>query len=195
MKNNKIKLIFFIFKFFILLFLFSGSAEEFNFDVTEVEITEKGNKFKGIKRGTITVDNGIIINADEFSYDKITNILKTKGKVKIFDKTNGYIIYSDEVTYYKNKEIFLSKGNSKAVNKETNIDADIFEYDKNQNILKAKYNVKIDDSKEEIIIFAEEIIYQKNQEQIFTIGETEAQIQNKYNFVSKNIAIDKHYDA
>ena len=192
MKNNKIKLVFFIFKFFISLFLCSVNAEEFNFDVTEVEITEKGNKFKGIKRGTITVDNGIIINADQFSYNKITNILKTKGKVKIFDKNNGYIIYSDEVTYFKSEEKFFSKGNSKAISKETKIDADIFEYDKNLNILKAKYNVKIDDSKEQIIIFAEEIIYQKNQEQIFTIGETKAQIQNKYNFVSKNVELDRN---
>ena len=57
-----------------------ANSEEFNFDITEVEITENGNKFKGIKRGTITVDNGIIIKANEFNYDKIKNILNTKGK-------------------------------------------------------------------------------------------------------------------
>ena len=49
--------------------------EQFNFDVTEVEILEKGNKFIGKKRGIITTQDNIEIEADQFEYDKISNIL------------------------------------------------------------------------------------------------------------------------
>ena len=46
MKNNKIILAFFILKFFLLFFLSLSNSEEFNFDITEVEIRENGNKLK-----------------------------------------------------------------------------------------------------------------------------------------------------
>ena len=35
--------------FFCLFFYNAYSSEQFNFDVTEIEITENGNKFKGKK--------------------------------------------------------------------------------------------------------------------------------------------------
>ena len=53
-----------------------NSQEQFNFDVTQIDILENGNKFIGTKRGTITSNNGIIINADQFEYQKKLNILK-----------------------------------------------------------------------------------------------------------------------
>ena len=64
----------------ILIFYSSNlfGQEQFNFDVTEIEIKENGNKFIGLKRGTITTDNGINIDADNFIYDKIPNILNVK---------------------------------------------------------------------------------------------------------------------
>ena len=62
-----------IFKFILLfvfyfVFLNANSQEQFNFDVTEVEILENGNKFVGKKRGKITSEDGIEINADKFEY-------------------------------------------------------------------------------------------------------------------------------
>ena len=68
MKNSLI-LVVLIFKIFFTATVGSNSAESFNFDVTEIEITENGNKFKGINRGKIRTDNGIVIDADEFDYD------------------------------------------------------------------------------------------------------------------------------
>ena len=53
----------------------SNASNGFNFNVTEIEILNNGNLVKGLKRGTINTDNGITIKADEFIYDKITNIL------------------------------------------------------------------------------------------------------------------------
>ena len=65
----------FINKIFVIIFLLliqniSYSAETFNFDVTEVEILENGNVFKGSKRGLITTGGGIKLEADYFKYNK-----------------------------------------------------------------------------------------------------------------------------
>ena len=85
MKNKIIKIIviFLIFKSFVIFKV--NSSEKFNFDITEIEISENGNRIKGLKRGTITSNDNLIINANEFDYEKISNILILKGNVIIKD--------------------------------------------------------------------------------------------------------------
>ncbi len=186
---SKIKIIFFIFIFFnsnILL-----GQEQFNFDITEIEIKENGNKFFGLKRGTITSDSGVSIDADKFIYDKIQNIIDAQGNVKITDKLNDVIIYSNEITYLKNDEIIYTTGNSKAINDKTIITAEEFKYLKKNNILVARNEVNINDTKEDVKIFAEEMTYNKNEEIVSTMGFTESRVQNKYNFYSYNVIYDK----
>ena len=63
MKSNFFKIILVIIFYFVSLNVYS--AEEFNFDITEVQILENGNKFLGTKRGIITTSDGITINADQ----------------------------------------------------------------------------------------------------------------------------------
>ena len=48
MKNNIYKLILLI--FFNAYFSWAHAGDQFNFDVTEIEIFDKGNKFKGKKK-------------------------------------------------------------------------------------------------------------------------------------------------
>ena len=65
MKSKKL-----IFILFFLIFL-SGtslnSKEEFTFEVTEIEILNEGNLFKGLKRGDATsIDGNVTITADTF---------------------------------------------------------------------------------------------------------------------------------
>ena len=187
--RNKLKII-----LFILIFLNSNillGQEQFNFDVTEIEIKENGNKFFGLKRGTITSDSGINIDADKFIYDKIKNILDAQGNVKIVDKLNNVTIFSNEITYIKNEEIIYTTGNSKAINDKTIISAEEFKYLKKTNTLVAKNEVNINDTKEDVKIFAEEMTYNKKEEIISTKGFTESRVQNKYNFYSKNVLYDK----
>ena len=186
---NKFKLLIFI------TFIFQSNIllaqDQFNFDVTEIEIKENGNKFFGLKRGTITTDSGLVINADKFIYDKILNILDAEGNVKIIDKLNNYTIYTNKITYLKNDEIIFTKGDSKAVNDNTVILAQEFKYLKKTNLLIAKNKVTIDDPDEDIVIFSQEITYDQNKNVIFTEGFTEARVQNKYNFYSKNVFYNK----
>ena len=102
---------------FLFIFTFNNSyaSEQFTFDVTEIQITENGNKFIGTNRGRIQTDNGIIIKADEFIYNKELNILDASGNVQIEDKINNYFIYSNNITYNKNEEIIFTRGDSKAI--------------------------------------------------------------------------------
>ncbi|MDC2980562.1 LPS assembly protein LptD, partial [Candidatus Pelagibacter sp.] len=56
------------------------------------------------KRGNITTNNGINIEADNFEFDKIKNILVAYGKVVIEDKINNYKFTTQNILYDKNKE-------------------------------------------------------------------------------------------
>ena len=187
MRNN-------IYKYLILIFLYiclpikSNSSEQFNFDITNVEILENGNLFKGKDKGVITSENGIIINADSFEYNKIKNILNASGNVKIEDKVQKIIIFTDSITYLKNLEIILTKNNSKAIAQDEKIiTADNFKYEKNENIINANGNVYLEDKNQDYSISAEEITYFKNEEKIVSKGKTSSVVNSKYKINSSNI--------
>ena len=90
MKNKMSKIIFILAA--ILISLNSYADEVFNFDVTEIQILDNGNKFIGLKRGTAKSNDGVIIDADRFEYNKNLNILNASGNVKINDAINNFII-------------------------------------------------------------------------------------------------------
>ena len=111
MKNKLL----YIFLFFIFSNLVNSKiygSEVYNFDVTEAEILENGNIFIGKKGGTATSEDGTVITAKNFSYDKIKNILIAIGDVEIDDKKEKIIIYSQKITYLKNKEYVFTDGES-----------------------------------------------------------------------------------
>ena len=173
MKNKIIKIIICISVY--LLTLGVSNSSEFIFDITEVEITENGNKFNGYKRGVIKTDDGVIINADQFEYIKDLNILNASGKVEILDPINNFSIYTDKVTYKKKEEIIFTKNKSKAIslNDEITIIASEFIYNRNLNILNAKENVTIEDKIQDYVINSNTIEYLKDEEKIFSKGKTQ----------------------
>ena len=115
--RNKLKSIIFIFFCFSILCKSVNSNEPFVFNVTEIEILENGNQINGYKGGTATSKDGSIITAENFFYNKLTNILEAIGNVKYLDISNDIIITSDKALYLKNDEKVYTTGNSKAVNK------------------------------------------------------------------------------
>ena len=174
--------------FFILNYSNVNSSEQFQFDVTEVEILENGNLFKGLKRGSIKTEDGIIIDADNFVYNKISNIVNADGNIKLKDKINNYVIFSDKLIYKKNEEIIITDGNSKAIDQKNRIiTAKKFTYNKILNIIYAEGNARIEDVVEDYVVFAEKITYFKEDEIINTKGETTAKIKSKYNIKSKDV--------
>jgi len=109
---NKIILIFLI--IFNLIIFNANSDDQINFDVSEIQILDEGNKIIGKDRGTITTNSGIIIDADEFEFNKVKNILKAKGNIIIKDKINNYDFKSDNILYDKNNEKIEIIGKSEA---------------------------------------------------------------------------------
>ena len=150
------------------------AAEVFNFDVTEVEIIEEGNKFLGKNGGTATSSDGTVIKANNFEYDKLKNILIAIGNVEINDKKENIIITSQKVTYFKNKEFIFSEGQSQAINEDIIIDADNFEYNKITNVINANGDVKIDNRSENYLIYTNKATYLKNEELFLTKGQSQA---------------------
>jgi LPS-assembly protein len=114
MKNKKKFLVILVLSF-LFNFQLIKAAEPFNFNVTEIEILEEGNIFKGFNGGTATTDEGLVITADNFDYNKSLNILITTGNVVINDTINDYEIFADKITYFRNQEKILTSGKTKAI--------------------------------------------------------------------------------
>jgi len=186
--KNKLRSFILIFFYFFLLSKSVYSNEPFIFNVTEIEILENGNQINGYKGGTATSEDGSTIAAENFFFNKLTNILEVNGNVKYLDITNDIIITSDKAVYLKNEEKVYTTGNSKAINENNTITASSLEYDKIKNIFKAKKNAVANDFEKETTIYADEITYLKDEEKVFTKGKTKALIENKYKFNSEDVS-------
>ena len=192
--KNKIKSYLFILFCFLLVSKNINANEPFIFDVTEIEILENGNQLYGYKGGTATSKDGSIITAENFSYNKLTNILETTGNVKYFDKIKNITVTSDKAIYLKNEEKIFTIGNSKAVSENNSITASDLEYDKINNIFEAKKNAIVNDFEKDTIIYADEISYFKNEEKVFAKGKTKALIEKKYKFISEDVSYFRNSD-
>ena len=73
--KNKTLLVFLIFLINFFLIKLSYGQDQFNFNVSEIEILENGNKIIGSNGGKVSTDDGIIIEADNFIYRKNENVL------------------------------------------------------------------------------------------------------------------------
>ncbi|MDB0053895.1 hypothetical protein N9E98_00730 [Candidatus Pelagibacter sp.] len=188
--------------YFFLIFIFFNfsafSADQFNFDITEVEILKNGDVVKGTEGGMVTTDDGLIIIANTFVYDKLSNILTANGNVEIEDLNRNLKIFSDTAIYKKNSEILITNYNSKAIYDDDKlIFGNTFTFDRTKNLMNANGDVKIEDLKENNLIFTNDITYYKNLEKIITKGSTKAfiqtegsiekSIQSKYKINSSNV--------
>ena len=187
MKNSIIKFCYLIFCY--LIFFNAYGIEQFNFDVTELEILENGDKVVGSKRGKITSNNGIVITADQFEYYKKKNILNASGNVKITDTNNNYDIYTQKITYKKKNNLIFTNNGSKAVDSKAGVEinAENFEYNLLENILTATNNAIIENKLKDYKISSNFISYLKYDRKIYTKGKTTAIIKSKYNFKSSDV--------
>ena len=176
----------------ILDIFYPAYSDEFNFNVTELEITENANIIKGINGGVVNTKNEeITIKADNFTYNKLTTLLEAEGNVRLVDKVADVVIESNQIFYLKNKEEIYTKGKSVALNgSDIQIDADqYFKYNKLTSIMEAKGNVKLDDKNENVIIYTNEIFYFINEEKIFTLGKTNMDFEDKYNMEGSDLTL------
>ena len=111
--KNKTLLILLISLINFFLIKLAYAQDQFNFDVSEIEILEDGNKIIGSNRGKVSTGDGIIIEANNFIFIKSENVLNASGKVLIKDTINNYNIYSENIKYEKDYEKIYSKGKTK----------------------------------------------------------------------------------
>ena len=193
MKNKSVIIL--VLAILSLNLFYSVSSDEFNFNITELQITENGNTIKGVNGGIVTSKNNeIVITADNFKYNKFTTLLEAEGNVKLIDKIQNIVIESNEIFYLKNKEEIYTKGKSIALSgADVQIDASqYFKYNKLTSLLEAKGNIKLDFKDKNINIYTDEITYLINKEKISTLGKTNIKIEDKYNVDGYNLTLLKN---
>ncbi len=151
--KNKIILSIIFFSINLFLIELSNAQDQFNFNVSEIEILDNGNKIIGSKRGEIATSEGIIIEADNFVYKKIDNVLNAQGKVIIKDTINNHKIYSDNIVYEKNIEKIFSQGKTKSeISSRFILESDDVSYLIDKKILSSNNNTSIIDNNEQTYI-------------------------------------------
>ena len=108
MKNKFV--IFFLILLFNVYDFNQVIAEEFIFEVSNLEITENGNTYKGNNRGTIKTDSQLKLISDNFEYLKKINRLEANGDVQLFDLSNNITINAQQIFYLKNEEKIFTVG-------------------------------------------------------------------------------------
>jgi LPS-assembly protein len=132
-----------LFNFFIIS---TNGVEQFNFNITDIEILENGRIFKSSNKGVVKANNGIVIYANSFEYDKVTNILNASGDVKMEDAVEDYTIFADNVTYLKDDEEVFTKGKTKSmIHSKYEIKSKNINFLINENILSSKEKTTIKD--------------------------------------------------
>ena len=170
-----------------ILFLTKLNSEEiFIFNISELQVTDDGNLYRGFNGGEAYIEDEISIKAENFEYNKITNILIANEDVVFEDKNKNITITAEEIIYEKNNEKVTAKGNVSITDKSKNINikANKIFYSKNENLISATDKVNYTDKNKDIIIIAEQISYYKGQEKLF------AKSNVTINDINKSIKID-----
>ncbi len=146
MKNKFLKLsimLIVFFNFYPKLF-----ANEFSFDVSEIQISNDGNLIKGINGGKVTTNNAsVTIEADYFEYDKLKSTLKANGNVVATDKIKNIIIKANELFYIKDVEKLFTNGVTKInVSNKYFIDTKNLFFFRNDSILSSDYKTTVTDT-------------------------------------------------
>ena len=142
----------FITFFLILLFNLNNLnqvlAEDFIFEVSDLEITENGSVYNGNNRGKIITDDQLELISDNFEYLKKINQLEANGDVQLFDLKNDITINAEQVFYLKNEEKILTLGKTLIkVSNKYNIEGFDMTLLKDKMILSSKKNTVITDNK------------------------------------------------
>ena len=141
--KNKLFIIFFI---FIIFKNASANAEQFTFEVKELNIVNNGNLIIANNGVALSKDNNIKIDGLKFEYDKSLKILKS-SKSKTFIYSKNLEIYSDKIKYDEIKSIFIAEGNVKIQNtiKNIQINSEKILYDLKNELFKSDSHTTIRD--------------------------------------------------
>ena len=97
--------------------------------------------------------NDLIIDADEFTYQKNLNKLNASGNVRVEDVINNNLLFSEKITYNNNNETFFSEGKTKAIiDKKYNFYSSNVNYLKNKSVIYSNYKSEMKDEQNHYIL-------------------------------------------
>ena len=121
------------------------TANEFEFDVSEIIISEKGNIIKAKKGTARSLTDSININANTFLYNKKKSTLTALGDVEITNIKNDFSIKTEGIIYDTYKKEILSEKNMLIKDEEGNsAKAESFFLNLNNSVVKLKKMKMID---------------------------------------------------
>ena len=128
------------------------SADEFNFEGEEIQILDEGNRLVSKKGVKVTTNNGLILEGENFEYNKTKLELVLSDEVIINDKRKNIIIKTDQIRYSKkNEKLFTYKSTNIQISDNYLVESSDIIFDRNIGLLKSnsetsiidKYNNKI----------------------------------------------------
>ena len=108
MKNNIVNY-FIVFLVFLFLFENKVNSQEIQFNASEIQSLDDGNKIIAYNGVEIIDPKGIVIQANDSEYDKLKSILKVKNNVSINDTINNNTLFTNEAIYFINENKIISK--------------------------------------------------------------------------------------
>tara|TARA_Y100000389_G_C17468514_1_gene528007 strand:+ start:2257 stop:4974 length:2718 start_codon:yes stop_codon:yes gene_type:complete len=184
MKNKFLYFRYMLILFCALILSNAGAREIFKFEVTEIEITQNGNIFKGYNGGKAFTNDGISIKAENFEYNKILTLLISDGNVEMKDTNKNIIIKADKILYFKNKEIIVAETDVEVRDVKRNIiiKADKISFFKKLDKIVANKKVELKDLELNSILRGDEISYFRKEEKIIARRKVEL-IDNKEDII------------
>jgi LPS-assembly protein len=143
MKNNRILLILLLF----FTFFENTYGEDFIFEASNLTFEDNSKIVYGTNGIKIILEKNTEILANDFIYNKNTNILKISNNVKITNKQEKIVIKGDEFIYYKNENRIISEKKINAeIHDEYFLEANYLDYDLANKILASNKPSKIIDT-------------------------------------------------
>ena len=142
--KNKIILLLLAIIFFIPVDKIYG--DELKFEAKEIIIKEDGNYIEAKNETRIQASNGVEIQSDNFTYDKIKSIAYVTGNVVIINKKNNIYITGSNFTYFKNEEKIVSEDATNiSIDEKYFVEANKIEYLTKDKTIQSNYKTNMKD--------------------------------------------------
>ena len=161
--KNKYK----IYLFIVFAFLNASSnilASDFNFDTSEIKITDNGNIIDATNGEANSLDGNIKIIAEKFNYNKYELILNASSNVTALFIPRNIEIEADNIEYNENTLIFHATGNVnlKDLTKNILIKSQSIYFNTKKQTIKSNIETSIEDNLGNFIVTKNFLFNQKN---------------------------------
>ncbi len=179
--KNKIKLLFYyiILSFLNIEFL---NAEKIEYSGNSIKILEEGNIISGKGDIQIKIGKNIVINADQFEYNRNSNLYKITKQVYFKDNLNKINASSRRIIYSENLGLIEILDNVSLKDNINMIKATSSKviYNKTLNLFEIINNVNIKDDLNNIEVYGDHFYFSKKNNKIYSETKTNIIYNNDY---------------